>query len=129
MQSAQRNTARRNDYSSLSTMVTSYVGNNNGNMPSKIKATWLNANGKDPDDEPYTETTVVDCTLSTNQTTDKECSVGDLGRNANQVYVIIGATCTNGTPKFKQGKRNFVVYGYIEDGANTDGTYCSASNA
>ena len=124
MQSSQRNTSRRNDYSSLSTMVTSYVGNNNGNMPTKIVKTWLNANGTDPDGEDYTETTVINCTSSS------DCRVSSApARNSNQVYVLTAATCNNGAIAFKKGKRNFVVYGYIENGANTDGTYCLASNA
>ena len=33
MQMSQRNTRRRNDYSALSTMITTFVSNNNGNMP------------------------------------------------------------------------------------------------
>ncbi|MBQ6320739.1 type II secretion system protein [Candidatus Saccharibacteria bacterium] len=130
MQSAQRNTRRRNDYSSLSTMISSYVSNNNGNLPTtdKIKATWLNAQGQDPDGEPYKSWVVVDC--STNKkcepipAADNIYASDKISRNEGQFYLYTSASCVDGTPTFKQGRRNFAIYGYIEDGANTAGTYC-----
>ena len=122
MQAAQRNTRRRNDYAALSTAVTNYSANNNGAMPTQIKATWLNSAGTDPDDEAYTATTVGTCTAAS-------CTNPTVSRNSNQVYVYTSATCEAGNLKFKTGKRNFAVFGYVEDGAGNAGTYCLSSSS
>lgn len=136
MQSSQRNTQRRNDYSSLSTQVTQFVSNNNGNMPTKVVKTWLNSSGKDPDAVNYTETNVVDCANTSNQETrtvdgvsiTKACKTpATPARNSDQAYIIKAATCNGRTPQYKQGDRNFAIYGYVESGAS-DSTYCLASH-
>ena len=140
MQASQRNTARRNDYSSLSTAVSSYVSNNNGKMPNdqastasdaKVSKTWLNSTGKDPDGEDYT-ISVITCPKGTST----NCGASAPTRNGEstssgtfQAYIIKNAYCSDGAPTYKIGIRNFVIYGYIENGANTNGTYCLQSNA
>ena len=116
-------------------MVTSYVGNNNGKMPATadtIKSTWFNANGEDPDGVKY-YAGLKDC-ANTNTCKNDGSTNPTVVRNGTsttnpQAWLLTQATCENGNPTYKQGKRNFVIFGYIEDGANTDGTYCLASNA
>lgn len=126
MQASRRNTQRKNDYASLSTKISEYASANNGALPSKIKKTWLNSTGNDPDGESYTETDVL--TFKAGQTNSFNSNTHKPDRNTNQVYIITDATCTDGAPSTKTGKRNFVVYGYVEEGTEK-GTYCLASNA
>ena len=136
MQSSQRNTQRRNDYSSLSTQVTQFVSNNNGKMPTEIVRTWLNAGGTDPDGVNYTQTTVVDCANTSNRETRTVdgASIANAcktpatpARNSNQAYIIKAATCNGRTPIYKQGERNFAILGFVESGTGAS-TYCLASH-
>jgi len=158
MQMSQRNTRRKNDYSALSTQVTTYVSNNNGAMPTdakKIQRAWLNSDGTDPDGN-YYNIGLVDCP-TTSTTASNACGVkassnassnanelsrtstavttinaDNVGTQSHQVYVITSATCSGAQPVYKSGKRNFVIYGYVEtrtsgiDTANDH--YCLASH-
>ena len=119
MQTAQRNSQRRNDYNNLSTQVTDYAVNHNGVYPNKISSLWMNYKGTDPDGNPYTETDI----------TEDIPSASAIQRNNNQVYIIKKATCANGNPTSIDARvKDFVVYGYMEDGHNTHGTYCLQSH-
>ena len=118
MQAAQRNTQRRNDYNSLSTQITNYATNHNGGYPATVMSTWFNSQGTDPDGEPYSTTSVVD----------KPATANTPGRNSNQAYVYKKAVCdTAGNPATGKNKE-FVVWGYVEEGAGTAGTYCLSSH-
>ncbi len=134
MQMSQRNTRRRNDYSALSTMITTFVSNNNGNMPQKtdIKATWLNSEGKDPDGEAYTVGNVAACaTTATGEGDSPTYCNGSTnpGRNSKQFYIYTNADCTGSKPKYKKGARNFVIYGYLEGTTGGEAAYyCLASH-
>jgi len=135
MQMSQRNTRRRNDYSALSTMVTTYVSNNNGTMPNTgdIRATWLNSEGKDPDGENYVNWSVSDCAATATGTgtgSNAFCNgSNNPGRNSTQFYIYRKATCNGAKPIYKAGNRNFVIYGYLEGTTNGDAAYyCLASH-
>lgn len=119
LQRNQRDTQRRQDYSNLSSAVTSYTTNNNGKLPSSMNATDLNANGQDPQGYDY-DIKVVDAGTT--------CTPG-LNNNKMIVCVVRKASCGSDgiTPTAKTGaNRAFVVYGYTEGGG---GKYCLASGS
>ena len=130
MQSAQRNTQRRNDYNSLATQVTNYAANHNGSLVgsstlltnSTDYGEWFNANGKDPDgsDNKLSTLSAVPATMPT---------ISRNGDSGPQAFIIYAAKCNEGVPTTATGSKNFVIYGYVEDGANKDGTYCLESHA
>lgn len=75
------------------------------------------------------------------QQTKRECSLSSLIANINadnvansshQVYVITSADCSGSQPIYKNGKRNFVIYGYVETRTSgidsTNDHYCLASH-
>ena len=131
MQSAQRNRQRQQDYSNFSTMITTYVGNNNGKMPAAtaIKKEWFNSTGLDTDGLQYPDGNIkiVACTSASNC----KAPSGYPAREKNkQAVLLTSATCTDGEPAYtKSGPRSFVIYGYYESGNNVDSTYCLASHA
>ncbi|MDO4526941.1 MAG: type II secretion system protein [Candidatus Saccharibacteria bacterium] len=66
LQRSQRNTQRRNDYSMLSSAITSYMSSNNGKIANLLKTgsststkkqldpvRWVNSTGLDPNGNPY----------------------------------------------------------------------------
>ena len=133
LQRNQRDTQRRNDYSMLSSAITSYASNNGGKIDrlstqsacNKSKAldakVFINQEGKDPDGVDYT---LVACTASQFLNADHSEPA------AGEVYVVIGADCTgsapktsNAYPKANNSTRAFAIYGYVENGTS----YCSAS--
>ena len=143
LQRNQRDTQRRNDYSMLSSAISSYSTNNNGKLVkilgSSATATgtysvtlpakqYINKDGEDPDGKPYV-LTAVSCGASSGN-----CKNKITGTPAAQnVYVVIGADCTgtasNGKgniafPKYNNSSRAFAIYGYLESG---NGTYCKDS--
>ena len=141
MQMSQRNTRRKNDYSALSTQITTYVSNNNGSMPTAVQAKWLNSEGKDPDGNTYKSTvktctsTTTNCDVSVCTTANTSCTNKQISRNAEgssyQVMIIKAAECNGAKPKYKNGERNFVVYGYIETvtgSITANDSYCLASH-
>ena len=125
MQRSQRDTQRRNDYSSFSSAITTYITNNNGKMPTgatDLTADMLNRNGTDPYGNDYQIGFVVcsngggGCTASPKT---------EPGSGESHVFLMTNATCDGSTPTYKSGSRNFVIYGAIE---NTPHVYCLASN-
>ena len=128
MQSAQRNTQRRNDYNSLSTQITNYATNHNGAYPTTILSTWFNSQGTDPDGEPYAG---IAMSADGGETLDATAMQGKVDRNNKQAYVVKHAKCTNtGTVTNGDGaaKKEFAIVGYVEEGANVKGTYCLSSH-
>lgn len=147
LQRSQRDTQRRNDYSMLSTAVTSYISNNGGKInklvtrdPNTTLAAnkWINADGTDPNGKTYS---LVACSFSKwNSGGCGNGSAAGIGSGKwpsgasdqpSQVLIITGANCGNAdsqgnsAPKADSGVRAFVVYGYLESG----GFYCQANNA
>ena len=128
LQRSQRDTQRRQDYADLSSAISSYMTNNNGQLPPEnadlAANQYINSTGQDPKGNDYTikvvENTGIieidpETTDSTVQTT---------------VYVVRKADC-NGTatkgsganmPAATTSNRAYAIYGYLESG-----TYCQAS--
>lgn len=136
LQRSQRDTQRRNDYSMLSTAVTSYISNNGGKVSklangdssyrSLAPEKWINAEGTDPNGEEYE---LIACTF--NSWNGGKCNAGaKAAPAAKRVYVITGASCAgtdangNSQPATNKGIRAFVIYGYLESG----GFYCQENN-
>ena len=117
MQRAQRDTQRRNDYSTLSANLTMYITNNNGSLPATVAATMVNSQGTDPEGNTYSITVnTTGCQSSSS------CSI--TAPSTGQIVVVTNATCSGGKPAYKKGARNFVVYGYME---NDPGYTCIGS--
>ena len=136
LQRSQRDTQRRNDYSMLSTAVTSYISNNGGKVSklangdnsyrSLTPNKWINADGKDPNGDDYT---VIACTFKS--WNGGKCNAGAKATPAaGRVYIITSANCTgtdsqgNSMPATANGVRKFVIYGYLESG----GFYCQENS-
>lgn len=102
LQRSQRDTQRRNDYSMLSTAVTSYITNNGGRV-NKLAGTgvnttldekkWINAEGTDPNGFPYH---LYACSYSG---WDKEASTGEGGEGD-------AATCGSGKATVNPGDKS-----------------------
>ena len=139
MQRNQRDTQRRNDYSMLSSAITSYSSSNQGKLykllgqssyndkgdcKNQSAKTFINEEGVDPNGTSYTLTVCPDGKISDTVTNTKP----DVGK----VYVVLNADCNGvsnegySVPKAKNpsSTRAFAIYGYLEGGS---GTYCSAS--
>ena len=130
LQRSQRDTQRRNDYSMLSSAVSSYSANNGGKLTRLTDSSacrtltaseFINTAGDsgeavDPNGKAYV---LKGCTVAQwNEQTPGE----------GEVYIVIKADC-NGSdtagrarPSANSSSRAFAVYGYLESG-----TYCSAS--
>ena len=132
MQRSQRDTQRRQDYSALSSAITSYITNNNGNLP-KVGATldpsrYINATGNDPNGLKY-DIKVVEAPSGTADPAYKNLAIIANNQTASQVYVVRKAECgtnDNGDPfpKYVNSTRAFAIFGNLESG---NGTYCQAS--
>lgn len=133
LQRGQRDNQRRQDYSALSAAITSYLTNNNGNLP-KDGATiaadkYINASGTDPNGLAYT-IKVVTATSSTSAQPDyKNLTIIPNNATASTVYIVKKAKCgtnDNGDPypEYVNSTRAFAIYGNLESG---NGTYCQAS--
>ena len=136
LQRSQRDTQRRNDYSMLSSEISSYITNNGGKL-SKIYGTtptgktldskYVNKDGTDPNGKDYI-VKAMDC--GGNQTENGTyCKNAGTPPTEAQVYVVVSADCSgeqNGhtAPAENESKRAFAIYGYLEGGNNT---FCSAS--
>lgn len=120
MQASQRDTQRRNDYSLLSSNITSYMIENDGSLPN---TGTLNPEkymvSIDPSGNQYS-ITVIECNSANN------CP-GEPAVNAGEVYVVKNAKCDNGMLVTKDSRHSFVIWGYLETGKSTR-YYCSASN-
>lgn len=148
LQRSQRDAQRRNDYSMLSTQVTSYITNNGGRISKLTKEgakkldekQWINAEGTDPNGYSYT---LYACsydqwkdgeTGGCGTVADAEGGVsGKLPGKVNEgseVLIITGANCDasdskgNAAPKSDTGIRAYIIYGHLEGG----GTYCQDNN-
>ena len=148
LQRSQRDTQRRNDYSMLSTAVTSYISNNGGKVSKLTQNSglntglkpekWINADGTDPNGKPYN---LVACTYD-KWVSGSSCGSGGASgisggklpgvvNEGSQVLIITGANCNgvdsqgNSGPSKDTGVRAFIIYGYLESG----GFYCQANNA
>lgn len=116
----QRDIERRNDYAALSTNITSYITNNNGNLPpvgTLDASTYVNATGIDPSGYPYA-LEVIDYAGN------YEMGWGVNPGDSTNVYVALHATCQNGELASADGARAFAIAGSLEDGSY----YCLASN-
>ena len=147
LQRSQRDTQRRNDYSMLSTAVTSYISNNGGKVsklvtkdPNTTLAAnkWINADGTDPNGRAYR---LVACSYSkwsgggcgngtaSGVSSGKWPAAGD-ATNGDQVLIVTGASCNNAdsqgnsAPAQNKGVKAFVIYGYLESG----GYFCQENN-
>ncbi|MDO5474982.1 MAG: type II secretion system protein [Candidatus Saccharibacteria bacterium] len=137
LQRSQRDTQRRNDYSMLSTAVSSYISNNGGKL-STIAPTngtaaeltakdYINKDGTDPEGKNYILKAIT-CT----GTDGSKCTNGALSDKpeASNVWVVVGADCSASPNGYavptKTGSSNkaFAIYGYLESGSKT---FCSAS--
>ena len=132
MQRSQRDTQRRQDYSALSSAITSYVTNNNGNLP-KVSATldpakYINSTSNDPNGLKY-NLVVAEAPSGTGDATYKNLAIITDNQTASAVYVVRKAeygTNDNGDPypKYVNSTRAFAIFGNLEPG---NGTYCQAS--
>jgi len=141
LQRSQRDTQRRNDYSMLSSAITSYSTSNQGKLyrlagatnsvseqVSKVldAKTYINEEGEDPNGKPYTLTAYT--WKGWTQAGNAADSAAVPAESA--VNVIVGADCTGydargySIPKENTSSRAFAIYGYIESGSNT---YCADS--
>ena len=132
MQRSQRDTQRRQDYSALSSAITSYITNNNGNMPkvsaSLLGSKYINATGKDPNGLAYV-IKVVEAPSGSADAAYKSLAIIPDNHTASTVYVVRKAECStndNGDPypKYVNSTRAFAIFGNLESG---NGTYCQAS--
>ncbi len=133
MQRSQRDTQRRQDYSALSSAITSYITNNNGNLPkvsaSLLGSKYINATGKDPNGLDYVIRVVEAPSSASGVAAYKDLAIIPDNHTASQVYVVRKAECStnnNGDPypKYVNSTRAFAIFGNLESG---NGTYCSAS--
>ena len=132
LQRSQRDTQRRNDYSMLSTAVTNYIANNNGKLTKLVASgtdakyrvlpskTWINAEGTDPNGQPYYLKIYSYDQWESNPT---EPSGDDSGT---EVFIVTKANCNNqdengnSVPSEDKSVRAYAIYGYLEGGS----TYC-----
>lgn len=141
LQRSQRDTQRRNDYSMLSTAVSSYISNNGGKLstiaPTNGTATeltakdYINKDGTDPEGKNYSlkaiTCTGTDGSKCTNEALNNKPDSSDRGV---AVWVVVGADCSASPNGYavptKTGSSNkaFAIYGYLESGSKT---FCSAS--
>ncbi len=139
LQRSQRDTQRRNDYSMLSTAVSSYISNNGGKL-STIAPTngtdtttltakdYINKDGTDPEGKSYILKAIT-CTAAKNG---DKCTNGAFNDKpkAPNVWVVVGADCSASPDGYavptKTGSSNkaFAIYGYLGSGRKT---FCSAS--
>jgi len=133
LQRSQRDTQRRNDYSSFSAAVSQYQTNNNGKLPANgatlAPKMYLNSTGLDPNGLTYV-VKVVD--LGTTGSSVTELSAVANSNTATKVYLYVQADCSDvhsssgaDKPKKVNSKRAYAIYGQLESG---NGTYCQASN-
>lgn len=151
MQRAQRDTQRRNDYSALSTAITNYMTNNNGRFPSACTSTLTNGSASTSDSGICSSTLKYINSLDQGGATgfaddpsgnDYALNVKKLTGAASEVTALTVTNTTDGSyvwvyqnadcsakdsndqsmPAYKQGSRNFAIYGQLENG-----TYCSES--
>ena len=130
MQRTQRDRQKTQDYSALSSNITNYLSNNNGNLPGvctpsttgtvcKSPEKYINTTGNDQSGKPY-RLYVVDCTGS-GASGPCQTAVTELssGYTEVKVYVVRKAQCdpnTQGKAKAAAGARAFAVVGQLETG-------------
>ena len=135
LQRSQRDTQRRNDYSALSTAISNYIVNNNGNLESiknskyNGKARYLdpkdyiNETGLDPEGKEYVLQS-MNCGASASAAEGTVCNYPTNDPGAQNVYLIRHANCDaskNGHsfPGYSSSDKAFVIYGYLESGSKT----------
>ena len=121
LQKSQRDTQRREDYSALSSAMTTYMTNHNGSLPpdgtGDLSAeNYVNKDGLDPNGLAYTiqvATGAGNCTPSISEET------------GTVVCVVKKTVCSeDGTsPTYKNSRRAFSIYGAMEGGE----TYCQSN--
>ena len=145
MQRNQRDTQRRNDYSMLSSAITSYSSSNQGKLyrlagASSASASsskdldsksFINEEGTDPNGKTYALKAYTWAKWNTDMYNNANTKTGnEFFSSKNEVYVIIGADCNGlsgkgfSMPNSNSSSRAFAIFGYIESGSNT---YCSSS--
>lgn len=116
----ERDTVRRNDYSSLAANITSYMVNNRGQLPEVgvlDAKEYLNSTGTDPSGHPY-HLEVVD------YAEDYEMGWGVNPGDDTNVYVVLHATCdANHELAESEAARDFAIAGSLESGEY----YCLAN--
>ncbi len=118
--SSQRDVERRKDYSTLSANITSYMTNNNGNLPDNGQldpTRFINVSGEDPEGNTYVLEVI-------------DYAAGDypsvyVGFSDTYVYVVKHASCDGDYIKMNESNYSFVVYGALEDDPYT---FCLSSN-
>lgn len=137
LQRSQRDTQRRNDYSSLSANMTAYMTNNNGSLPAdgvgntvlgaNAAKNYINKDGTDPNGLTYGinvyTCTSADCPGTADNTTNFKFTA-PVTTSATQVRIIKKATCNGGFVKYLNSTRAFAILGQLESG---NGYYCTAS--
>jgi prepilin-type N-terminal cleavage/methylation domain-containing protein len=132
MQRTQRDRQKTQDYSALSSNITNYLSNNNGNLPGtcspnqagticKSPEKYINTTGQDQSGKPY-KLYVVEC--GSGGSTAGPCSTNGLaelqsGYSQVQVYVVRKAKCDStaqGKTTTATGARAFAVVGQLETG-------------
>lgn len=151
LQRSQRDTQRRNDYSMLSTAVTSYITNNGGRIEKLTKTNdpntsldtkkWINAEGTDPNGFEYklyacsynkwhSSSSVCGQSANVDTTSGGPKPSTDPTSNGSEVFIITFANCNgtdsdgNSAPDADAGIRSYVIYGHLEG----SGTYCQDNN-
>lgn len=157
LQRSQRDTQRRNDYSMLSTAVSSYSTNNGGKIyklagATKLAdatctaapgygdtlasgalnpATYINSEGTDPNGYRYQ---LRACTFDgwnalSNKTPTGSESVGGSTQNGSQVYVVIGANCDGSENGHEAPAKDTSSRAFVIYGYLEGGnqTYCASS--
>ena len=134
MQRNQRDRQKTQDYSALSSNITSYLTNNNGNLPRDCKDSettsgtickspekYINTKGEDQQGMPY-KLNVVTCS-STDSGVANPCTKAieelDADYTEIKVYVVKGAKCIEdiqGKTEAVASKRAFAIVGQLETG-------------
>lgn len=114
LQRNQRDTQRRQDYANLGAAVITAASSNNGNFPSSVNATAINASGQDPDRNPYNVYFRTVGAASPSYTGESASGHGDVF-----VYTGVGCTAASGegaTGYAAKTAKDFIVVGYLESG-------------
>ena len=144
MQRTQRDRQRTQDYTALSSNITNYLTNNNGNLPGtcalgsstgicKSPDKYINTTGKDQSGNAY-KLAVIDCGATATSNSNPSCTASPLNNGVTElennnseieVYVVRKAKCdpdNQGKALAVTSTRAFAIIGQLETGV-----FCTAS--
>lgn len=136
IQRSQRDAQRRQDYAALVANMTAYMVNNNGKLPTVPDGgVWtfdskkfVTSDGEDPGGAAYKLVLWNENNFTTYLGTSGASGITKNGvtvhippREPGEVFVVTGASCSDGEIVSASSKKAFAVFGYVELGNNT---YC-----